>query len=87
MYIKIFIKTYRIFNSSFCFAQTANNIFLNAMQTLQCCQQNKGILGGAILYNNKYVTNKLYSYCVDKILYCINEYYFVMQNFMFILQH
>ena len=35
--------------------KTANAIFLEAIQTLQCCQQTKGILGGAILYHNKYI--------------------------------
>lgn len=33
--------------------KTASNIFLEAIQTLQCCQQTKGVLGGAILYHNK----------------------------------
>lgn len=37
----------------------ANNIFLDAMHTLQNCQQTKGVLGGAILYHNKIVASQL----------------------------
>lgn len=33
--------------------QSASNIFLDSMQTLQSCQQMKGVLGGVILYHNK----------------------------------
>ncbi|XP_037944619.1 uncharacterized protein LOC119678611 isoform X1 [Teleopsis dalmanni] len=39
--------------------KTASNIFLDAIQTLQCCQQTKGILGGSILYHNKVVATQL----------------------------
>ncbi|CAD7011847.1 uncharacterized protein LOC101448490 isoform X2 [Ceratitis capitata] len=39
--------------------KTASNIFLDAIQTLQCCQQTKGILGGAVLYHNKVVATQL----------------------------
>ncbi|XP_030386956.1 uncharacterized protein LOC115633652 isoform X2 [Scaptodrosophila lebanonensis] len=39
--------------------KTASHIFLEAIQTLQCCQQTKGILGGAILYHNKVVASQL----------------------------
>ncbi|XP_053967479.1 uncharacterized protein LOC128868907 isoform X1 [Anastrepha ludens] len=39
--------------------KTASNIFLDAIQTLQCCQQTKGILGGAVLYHNKVVASQL----------------------------
>ncbi|XP_059614070.1 uncharacterized protein LOC132260112 [Phlebotomus argentipes] len=38
---------------------SASNIFLDAMQTLQCCQQSKGVLGGAILYENKIIATQL----------------------------
>lgn len=34
--------------------KSASNIFLDAMQTLQSCQQTKGVLGGSILFHNKY---------------------------------
>lgn len=33
--------------------KSASNIFLDAMHTLQSCQQTKGILGGTILFHNK----------------------------------
>lgn len=33
--------------------KTASHIYLEAIQTLQSCQQTKGVLGGAILYHNK----------------------------------
>uniref|UniRef100_A0A0A1WJ60 Hermansky-Pudlak syndrome 4 protein n=1 Tax=Zeugodacus cucurbitae TaxID=28588 RepID=A0A0A1WJ60_ZEUCU len=39
--------------------KTASNIFLDAIQTLQGCQQTKGILGGAVLYHNKVVASQL----------------------------
>ncbi|KAM7342339.1 Hermansky-Pudlak syndrome 4 protein isoform 2-T2 [Cochliomyia hominivorax] len=39
--------------------KTASNIYLEAIQTLQCCQQTKGVLGGAILYHNKVVASQL----------------------------
>nr|NP_611246.1 Hermansky-Pudlak syndrome 4, isoform A [Drosophila melanogaster]AAF57814.1 Hermansky-Pudlak syndrome 4, isoform A [Drosophila melanogaster] len=39
--------------------KTASHIFLEAIQTLQSCQQTKGILGGAILYHNKVVASQL----------------------------
>lgn len=35
------------------FLQSASNIFLDAMQTLQSCQQTKGVLGGSLLFHNK----------------------------------
>lgn len=38
---------------------SAGNIFLDAIETLQSCQQHKGILGGAILYHNKVVATQL----------------------------
>uniref|UniRef100_A0A6B2E9N5 CCZ1/INTU/HSP4 first Longin domain-containing protein n=1 Tax=Phlebotomus kandelakii TaxID=1109342 RepID=A0A6B2E9N5_9DIPT len=38
---------------------SASNIFLDAIQTLQCCQQTKGVLGGAILYENKIIATQL----------------------------
>ncbi|XP_055694828.1 uncharacterized protein LOC129796776 [Lutzomyia longipalpis] len=38
---------------------SGSNIFLDAIQTLQCCQQSKGVLGGAILYHNKVVATQL----------------------------
>ncbi|XP_073846404.1 Hermansky-Pudlak syndrome 4 protein isoform X2 [Musca autumnalis] len=39
--------------------KTASNIFLEAIQTLQSCQETKGVLGGAILYHNKVVASQL----------------------------
>uniref|UniRef100_A0A1A9WC71 CCZ1/INTU/HSP4 first Longin domain-containing protein n=1 Tax=Glossina brevipalpis TaxID=37001 RepID=A0A1A9WC71_9MUSC len=48
--------------------KTANNIFLEAIQTLQCCQQTKGILGGAILYHNKVVATQLTDYVTKQIV-------------------
>ncbi|XP_032307153.1 uncharacterized protein LOC6494527 isoform X2 [Drosophila ananassae] len=39
--------------------KTASHVFLEAIQTLQSCQQTKGILGGAILYHNKVVASQL----------------------------
>ncbi|XP_068144586.1 uncharacterized protein HPS4 isoform X1 [Drosophila tropicalis] len=39
--------------------KTASHIYLEAIQTLQCCQQTKGILGGVILYHNKVVASQL----------------------------
>ncbi|KAH8277692.1 hypothetical protein KR018_003706, partial [Drosophila ironensis] len=39
--------------------KTASHIFLEAIQTLQSCQQIKGVLGGAILYHNKVVASQL----------------------------
>ncbi|KAG4074157.1 hypothetical protein HA402_014362 [Bradysia odoriphaga] len=39
--------------------KSASNIFLDSMQTLQSCQQMKGVLGGAIFYNNKVVATQL----------------------------
>lgn len=37
------------------FFQSASNIFLEAIQILQYCQETNGIVGGALFYNNKYV--------------------------------
>ncbi|XP_055838815.1 uncharacterized protein LOC129906876 isoform X4 [Episyrphus balteatus] len=37
----------------------ASNIYLDAVHTLQNCQQTKGVLGGAILYHNKIVASQL----------------------------
>lgn len=31
----------------------ASNVFLEAMQVLQYCQETSGIMGGALFYNNK----------------------------------
>ncbi|XP_037917934.1 uncharacterized protein LOC119655874 isoform X3 [Hermetia illucens] len=39
--------------------KSASNIFLDAIQTLQSCQQSKGVLGGTILYHNKVVATQL----------------------------
>ncbi|XP_064551970.1 uncharacterized protein HPS4 isoform X1 [Drosophila montana] len=39
--------------------KTASHIYLEAIQTLQSCQQTRGILGGAILYHNKVVASQL----------------------------
>jgi Hermansky-Pudlak syndrome 4 protein len=39
--------------------KSASNVFLNAIQILQSCQQKKGVLGGAILYHNKTIASQL----------------------------
>ncbi|XP_020289673.1 uncharacterized protein LOC109857603 isoform X2 [Pseudomyrmex gracilis] len=39
--------------------KSASNIFLEAMQVLQQCQEINGILGGALFYNNKIVSTQL----------------------------
>ncbi|KAJ6649366.1 Hermansky-Pudlak syndrome 4 protein [Pseudolycoriella hygida] len=39
--------------------KSASNIFLDSMQTLQSCQQMKGVLGGVIFYHNKVVATQL----------------------------
>lgn len=39
--------------------KSGNHIFLEAIQTLQSCQQRKGVLGGTILYHNKVVATQL----------------------------
>lgn len=33
--------------------QSANCVFVEAIQTLQDCRQLKGVIGGTILYHNK----------------------------------
>ncbi|GAB0086505.1 Intu_longin_3 domain-containing protein [Sergentomyia squamirostris] len=38
---------------------SASNIFLEAMQTLQSCQQTRGVLGGLILYHSKIIATQL----------------------------
>ncbi|KAL9921385.1 Hermansky-Pudlak syndrome 4 protein isoform 1-T1 [Glossina fuscipes fuscipes] len=48
--------------------KTASNIFLEAIQILQCCQQTKGVLGGAILYHNKIVATQLTDYVTKQIV-------------------
>ncbi|XP_043281615.1 uncharacterized protein HPS4 isoform X2 [Venturia canescens] len=37
----------------------ASNVFLEAMQVLQYCQETSGIMGGALFYNNKVVATQL----------------------------
>ncbi|XP_076233157.1 Hermansky-Pudlak syndrome 4 protein isoform X2 [Calliopsis andreniformis] len=39
--------------------KSASNIFLEAIQVLQYCQETNGILGGALFYNNKVVATQL----------------------------
>ncbi|XP_017839556.1 uncharacterized protein LOC108597490 isoform X2 [Drosophila busckii] len=39
--------------------KTASHIYLEAIQTLQSCQQTRGVLAGAILYHNKVVATQL----------------------------
>ncbi|XP_043504941.1 uncharacterized protein LOC122525964 isoform X2 [Polistes fuscatus] len=39
--------------------KSASNIFLEAMQILQYCQETNGIMGGALFYNNKVVATQL----------------------------
>ncbi|XP_026828329.1 uncharacterized protein LOC113561394 isoform X2 [Ooceraea biroi] len=39
--------------------KSASNIFLEAMQILQHCQEINGVLGGALFYNNKIVATQL----------------------------
>lgn len=46
----------------------ANNIFLDAMHTLQSCQRIVGVLGGAILFNNKIVATQLYAELMKNLI-------------------
>ncbi|KAL7303917.1 hypothetical protein TKK_0004035 [Trichogramma kaykai] len=39
--------------------RSASNVFLEAMQIIQYCQETNGILGGALFYNNKVVASQL----------------------------
>ncbi|XP_053987375.1 uncharacterized protein LOC128880872 isoform X1 [Hylaeus volcanicus] len=39
--------------------KTASNIFLEAIQVLQYCQETNGVMGGALFYNNKVVATQL----------------------------
>ncbi|CAK9809741.1 BLOC-3 complex member HPS4 [Anthophora plagiata] len=39
--------------------KSASNIFLDAIQVLQYCQETNGIMGGALFYNNKVVATQL----------------------------
>ncbi|KAG7208950.1 hypothetical protein KM043_015124 [Ampulex compressa] len=39
--------------------KSASNVFLEAIQVLQYCQETNGIMGGAIFYNNKVVATQL----------------------------
>ncbi|KAJ8680532.1 hypothetical protein QAD02_016319 [Eretmocerus hayati] len=39
--------------------RSASNVFLEAMQILQYCQETNGIIGGALFYNNKIVASQL----------------------------
>ncbi|KAI4499425.1 hypothetical protein M0802_005321 [Mischocyttarus mexicanus] len=39
--------------------KSASNIFLEAIQILQYCQETNGIMGGALFYNNKVVATQL----------------------------
>ncbi|XP_017759494.1 PREDICTED: uncharacterized protein LOC108550299 [Eufriesea mexicana] len=39
--------------------KSASNIFLEAIQVLQYCQETSGIMGGALFYNNKVVATQL----------------------------
>ncbi|CAL7946871.1 unnamed protein product [Xylocopa violacea] len=39
--------------------KSASNIFLEAIQVLQYCQETNGIMGGALFYNNKVVATQL----------------------------
>ncbi|XP_046621533.1 uncharacterized protein LOC124305782 isoform X2 [Neodiprion virginianus] len=41
------------------FPKSASNVFLEAIQVLQYCQETSGILGGALFYNNKVVATQL----------------------------
>jgi hypothetical protein len=36
-----------------CKLQSASNIFLEAVQILHCCSEKNGVLGGAVLFQNK----------------------------------
>ncbi|XP_008207978.1 uncharacterized protein LOC100116464 isoform X2 [Nasonia vitripennis] len=39
--------------------RSASNVFLEAMQVLQYCQETNGIVGGALFYNNKVIASQL----------------------------
>ncbi|XP_076627149.1 Hermansky-Pudlak syndrome 4 protein isoform X3 [Colletes latitarsis] len=39
--------------------KSASNIFLEAIQVLQYCQETNGVMGGALFYNNKVVATQL----------------------------
>lgn len=52
-YIEYFLKQCRL-GINILYLQSASNIFLEAIQILQYCQETNGIMGGALFYNNKY---------------------------------
>ncbi|XP_067010948.2 BLOC-3 complex member HPS4 isoform X2 [Anabrus simplex] len=39
--------------------KSASNVYLEALQILQCCQEKGGVLGGIVLYHNKVVATQL----------------------------
>ncbi|XP_034230532.1 Hermansky-Pudlak syndrome 4 protein homolog isoform X2 [Thrips palmi] len=39
--------------------KSASHVFLEAMQMLHCCQDQHGVLGGAVLYQNKIIASQL----------------------------
>ncbi|XP_055373006.1 uncharacterized protein LOC129606620 isoform X3 [Condylostylus longicornis] len=53
--------------------KSGSNIFLDAIQTLQSCQQRNGVLGGALLYHNKIVATQL-SHSATKNLVLTDPY-------------
>ncbi|XP_012142156.2 Hermansky-Pudlak syndrome 4 protein isoform X3 [Megachile rotundata] len=48
--------------------KSASNIFLEAIQVLQYCQETNGIMGGALFYNNKVVATQLSSDLTKQIV-------------------
>lgn len=48
--------------------KSGNHVFLEAMQTLQSCQQTKGVLGGTLLYHNKVVVSQLSADITKKLI-------------------
>nr|CAD7266214.1 unnamed protein product [Timema shepardi] len=47
---------------------SASNVFLEAIQILQCCQDSKGVLGGTLLYGNRVVATQLSSTLTKKLV-------------------
>ncbi|XP_012257296.2 uncharacterized protein LOC105686759 isoform X2 [Athalia rosae] len=50
------------------FPKSASNVFLEAIQVLQYCQETNGILGGALFYNNKVVATQLNAELTKQII-------------------
>ncbi|KDR12556.1 Hermansky-Pudlak syndrome 4 protein [Zootermopsis nevadensis] len=48
--------------------KSASNIFLEALQILQCCREKNGVLGGAVLFQNKVVASQLSSALTKRLI-------------------